>query len=95
MLGSCHHSGNLKLGIVARLRLGGWDVADRLEEAAVVVPVHPLEGGKLDGFHTAPWAAPADHLGLEQADDRLGESGDAPILVKQFLTPAAAAYKDE
>src|SRR5439155_527402 len=65
--------GDLKLSIVARLGLGRWDVADRLEEAPIVVPVHPLEGGELDRFQTAPRAAPADHLGLEQAIYRLGE----------------------
>jgi hypothetical protein len=46
---------------------------DGLEEAAVVEPVHPFEGGELDSLHVAPRAASADHLGLEQADDALRE----------------------
>ena len=58
---------------MARLRLGGRHVADRLEEAAVVVPVHPVEGGVLDRLERAPRAAPPDHLGLEQADDGLSQ----------------------
>src|SRR3712207_9559364 len=73
LLGSRRHGGDLKLSIVARLGFGRWDVADRLEKAAVVVPVDPLQGGELDRLHTAPWAAPADHLGFEQAVDRLGQ----------------------
>ncbi len=35
-------------------------------QAAVVVPVDPLQGGVLDGLEGAPWAAPMDHLRLEQ-----------------------------
>ena len=62
------------LGIVARLGFGGRDVADGLEEAPIVEPVHPFEGGELHRLGMAPGAAPADHLSLEQADDRLGES---------------------
>jgi hypothetical protein len=62
------------LGIVARLGLGGRDVADGLEEAPMVEPIHPFEGGELDCLDAVPGAAPADHLGLEQADDGLGES---------------------
>src|SRR3954463_16479882 len=67
------------LSIVARLGLGRWDVADRLEEAPIVVPVDPLQGGELDRLHAAPRAAPADHLGLEQAIDRLGQAVVVPI----------------
>src|SRR3712207_2922483 len=59
--------------MVARLGLGGWDVADRLEETPVVEPVHPLEGGELDGFERLPGPEPSDHLGLEQANDALGQ----------------------
>ena len=61
----------LLVGIVARLGLGGWDVADCLEETPVVEPVHPFEGGELDGLERLPGPAPPDHLGLEQADDAL------------------------
>jgi hypothetical protein len=46
--------GCLELGIVAHRSLGGRHVADRLKEAAVVVPVDPLEGGELDGLQGAP-----------------------------------------
>ena len=62
------------LGIVARLGFGGREIADGLEEAPVVEPVHPFEGGELHSLGMAPGAAPADHFGLEQADDCLGES---------------------
>ena len=82
------------LGIVACLGFGGRDIADGLEEAPMVEPVHPFQGGKLDRLGVAPGTAPSNHLGLEQADDRLGESIDAPMSVKQFLMPAAAACKD-
>ena len=81
------------LGIVVRFGFSGRNIADRLEEAPVIEPVDPFQGGKLDCLDAPPGAAPADHLGLEQADNRLGEGIDAPMWVKQFLTPAAAACK--
>ena len=62
------------LGIVARLGFGGRDIADRLEEAPMVEPVDPLQGSELHRLGMAPGTAPADHLSLEQADNRLGES---------------------
>src|SRR4051794_28874111 len=57
--------------MVARFGFSWRDVTDRLEEAAVVVPVDPLQGGELDGLQVAPGAASADRLGLEQAIYRL------------------------
>ena len=39
----------------------------------MVEPVHPFEGGELDGLEAAPWTGTTDDLGLEQADHRLGE----------------------
>ncbi len=41
----------------ARFGLGGRDVADWREEATVVVPVDPLQGGVLDGLEGAPGSA--------------------------------------
>jgi len=49
-------------------------VADRLEQPAVIEPVHPFEGGVLNRLERAPRPAPIDHLRLEQADHRLGQS---------------------
>jgi hypothetical protein len=39
----------------------------------VIEPVDPLQGGVLDLVDAPPGAAPADQLGLVQADDRLGQ----------------------
>ena len=36
--------------MVACLGLGRWDVADRLEQAAIVEPTHPVEGGEFYGI---------------------------------------------
>ena len=51
------------------------------EQAPVVVPVHPVEGGGLDCLAVTPRAAPVpafagmtDELGLVQPDDGLGQS---------------------
>jgi len=63
------HRHDLKLRIVGGFRLGRRDAADGLEQAPIVVPIDPFEGGKLDGLERAPGTAPMDHLGLEQADD--------------------------
>jgi hypothetical protein len=76
------------------LGFGGRDVPDWPEETAVVEPIDPFEGGELDRFEAAPGAAPVNHLGFVEAVDGLGEGIDAPMSVKQFLTPATAACKD-
>ena len=47
------------------------DVADRLQEPAVVEPVDPFEGGQLDGLERAPRAFAPDDLGLVEAVDGL------------------------
>jgi len=58
---------------------GGWDVSDGAEEATVVEPVDPFEGGELDVFESFPRSLPTDDFGLEQPDDGFGESVDAPM----------------
>ena len=63
----------LGLSIVACFGLGGWNVADRFEQAPVVEPVHPFQGGEFDGFQAAPRPAASDYLGLVEAVDRLGQ----------------------
>ena len=82
------------LDIVARLGFGGRDIADGLEEPAIVEPVDPFEGSELDRLEAAPWAAPMDHLGFVEAVDGFGEGIDAPMSVKQFPMLAAAACED-
>ena len=59
--------------VVGGLELGWWEMADGLQEPAVVEPVDPRQGGVLDLIKTLPGATPADQLGLVQADDRLGQ----------------------
>ena len=59
--------------LVGGLELGRWDVADGLQEPAVVEPVDPLQGGVLDLVQALPGATPADQLGLVQPNDRLGQ----------------------
>ena len=49
------HGDVLGLSIVARFGLGGRNVADGLEEAPVVEPVDPCQGGEFDGLQGAPW----------------------------------------
>ena len=63
----------LKLGIVTCFGLGGWNSADRFEQASIVEPVDPFQRGELDGFQASPRAASPDHLGLVEAVDGLGQ----------------------
>jgi len=83
------------LSVVCGLELGRWDIADGLQEPAVVEPVDPLQGGVLDLVDALPGATPADQLGLVQPDDRLGQGvvvavadrahrGDRPGLGQAF-----------
>jgi len=73
-LSPTRRSACLKLGVVCGFRLCGRDIADRLEQAAVVEPIDPFEGGELDRLEGAPGAAPMDDLGLEETNHRFGES---------------------
>ena len=59
---------------------GGWDVTDRFEQAAMVVPVHVFEGGVLDVVEVPPWSPIVDQLRFVQSDHRLGQGVDAPIV---------------
>jgi hypothetical protein len=42
------------------------NVSDGPEEALVVVPVDPFQGGQLDSVQTAPWPSTTDQLGLNK-----------------------------
>ena len=90
----------LNPGVVARLCFGRRHVADRLEEAAVVEPVGPLEGGVSGRLQGSPRATVPDDLGPEQADDAHGEGvvvavadaadrGLDPGLEQRFRVPDA------
>src|ERR1044072_6783693 len=61
------------------LALGRWHVAERLEQALVVVPCDPLERRELDVLERLPRPAPPDLFRLEQSDHRLGQSVIVPI----------------
>src|SRR5690606_26907017 len=53
---------------------GRRDVADGLQQPAMVEPVDPGERRELDRLEAPPWPAPMDDLGLVEAVDRFGES---------------------
>ena len=61
------------LTIALLLELCRWDVADGLEQAALVEPVDPLEGRVLGAIEVLRGTLPSDQLGLVEADDRLGQ----------------------
>jgi hypothetical protein len=69
------------------------NVADRLEEPAVVEPVDPFEVGELDGFEIAPRPASVDQLGFDEAVDRLGEGilVGIPDMPTEGSMPASAS----
>src|SRR6266550_4704666 len=49
------------------------NVADRLEQPAMVEPIDPFQRGVLHCLNTSPGTATVNDLGLEQADDGFGE----------------------
>src|SRR6056297_1342432 len=70
-------SGDVTRGLgpfeVASLGLRRRHVADRAQEAMLVVPFPPVHGLPFDVLHGSPRPEPLDDLGLEQADHGLGE----------------------
>ena len=61
-------------GVVAFLSFCRRNVADGLQEPAIVEPFDPGQGGELDSLKAPPRSAPMDNLGLVEPVDRLGES---------------------
>lgn len=59
--------------------LGGRDVSDGFEAAAVFEPVDLFEGCVFHGFEPAPWAAAVDNFGFEESIDRLGQGGGVTV----------------
>jgi hypothetical protein len=47
------------------------DIADGLEEASLIEPVHPFKGGKFNGLKRPPWSSAMKDLGLVEVIDRL------------------------
>ena len=70
MLESGSAAGILPL-VVGGLELGWWEMADGLQEPAVVEPVDPLQGGVLDLVEALPGATAADQFGLVQPNEAL------------------------
>ena len=64
----------LQHGIIAFLSFGRRDVADGLQQSAIVEPVDPGQRRELDSLEAAPWPTPVYDLGFVEAVDRLGES---------------------
>jgi hypothetical protein len=54
--------------IVSLFDLRRRDVADRLEQAPIVEPIDPLQGGELDRLDVAPRAATSNDLRLVETD---------------------------
>ena len=71
---SCRHGGLVCRGVVVFLGFGWRDVADRLQQPAIIEPVHPFQRRELDSFERPPRPAPVDDLGLVETVDGLGDS---------------------
>jgi hypothetical protein len=76
---SCCHIEGLCDGIKLRFGFGRRDVADGLDQAAVIEPADSFEGGVFDRFKAPPWPTPVDVFGLVVAVDRLGEGVVAAV----------------
>ena len=62
------------LTVVEVFELRWRDAAEFLEEAAVVEPVDPFEGGEFEVVDAAPGAFVSNEFGLVEPDDRFRES---------------------
>jgi hypothetical protein len=61
-------------GIVVLLGLGRRDVADGLQQPAIVEPIDPFQRCELDGVERPPRPTPMDDLGFVETVDGLGQS---------------------
>lgn len=68
---------------------GRWDVADRLQQLAVVEPVHPLERGERDGFEVAPGVPPGADL-LQSPEQTRGMANQR--LARELLARGAPMH---
>jgi hypothetical protein len=75
------------LTIVLLLELCRRDVADGLEQAAMVEPVDPFERRELDVVEVLPGPLLTGQLGLEEADHRLGEGVITSLRLPGVYTP--------
>ncbi len=68
------HRGGLtgKLPVVVCLSFCRRDISDRGEQAVMVEPGHPLQGGGFDSLLRLPGCSAVNQLGLVQPVDRLG-----------------------
>lgn len=64
----------LQRGVLALLGFGRRDVADGLQQLAIVELVDPGQRDDLDHFEAAPRSAPMDHFGFGESVDRVGEA---------------------
>ena len=60
--------------MVSFFGVGGQNVSDGHQKAAVVEPIGPFERGELQGFEVAPRSPSMDDLGLVKTVDRFGQS---------------------
>ena len=60
------------LTVVVGLELGWWHVAEFAEQASVVEPVDPFQGGEFEVFEASPGSTVADEFGLVEAVDGFG-----------------------
>ncbi len=59
----CGHGWGVHHGVGSFVGFRGRDVSDWLQQATVVEPVPPLQGGAFDAIDVAPWSAPVNDLG--------------------------------
>ena len=73
-MGSSSDSVFLQRCKVVGLGFCRWDVSDWLEQAAVIEPVDPFEGGVFNGIDGFPRAFPPDDFGLVESIDGFRQS---------------------
>jgi len=72
----------IQCGIVAFFGFYERDIADWCQQASVIEPIYPFQGGEFHGLEAAPRPAAVNDLGFVKPVDGLGECIDAPMFVK-------------
>jgi hypothetical protein len=69
----CGHVCSFQSGVEVCFGFCWWNISDRFQQAAIVEPVDPFEGGVFDRYKAPPWATTMNDFRFEETVDCLSQ----------------------